>query len=114
VFCHQFEAVAEHYKWAPCVKATHLVAALQGWDSNVLHRVNKEAMYEKTTEALKGHSVEQHLATVYHTQLKTRTKIIGESLQGFTTTVEQLAHRAYPAYPRSRFTGKQTRHLSIG
>jgi hypothetical protein len=66
-------------------------------------------MYEKTIEVLEGRSADEHLATAYHTQLKTKTKIISESLQEFTTTVEQLAHRAYPAYPRSRFTGNQTR-----
>jgi ribosomal protein S19 len=71
-------------------------------------------MCEKTIKVLEGRSMNQHLATVYHTQLKIRTKIIGESLQEFTTTIEQLAHHTYHAYPRSRFTGKQTRHLSTG
>jgi hypothetical protein len=30
VFHLQFEAVAELYKWASSIKATHLLAALQG------------------------------------------------------------------------------------
>jgi hypothetical protein len=31
------EAIAEHCKWVPRVKATHLLTALQGWASDVLH-----------------------------------------------------------------------------
>jgi hypothetical protein len=55
VFYCKFEAVVEHYKWAPYVKARHLLAALQGWASHVLHGVSNGAMYEETIEALEDH-----------------------------------------------------------
>jgi hypothetical protein len=77
-----------------------LIAALQGQASDVLHRVSKGAAYEKTIKALDDHFGDHRLATTYRSQLKTRTQRTGESLQEFTTTVEQLAHHAYPALPK--------------
>jgi hypothetical protein len=34
-----------------CIKATHMLITLQGWASDVLHRVPKGAMYEETVRA---------------------------------------------------------------
>jgi hypothetical protein len=76
----------------------------------VLLGVLKGATYEETLETLKDHFRDQHLAVAYRSQLKTRTQAVGESLQGFATAVEQLAHRAYPALPEDhirRDTGKE-------
>jgi hypothetical protein len=39
---------------------------------------------------------DQHPAAEYGTQLKTRIKLIGESLQEFALTTEQLTHHALP------------------
>jgi hypothetical protein len=36
---------------------------------------------------------------VYESLLKTRTQGVGESLQEFTTPIDQLAHCAYSALP---------------
>jgi hypothetical protein len=63
----------------------------------MIHRVPKRAMCEETLEDLEDHFGDEHLAAAYHSQLKTRTQRIGESLQKFATVVEQLAHRTYPA-----------------
>jgi hypothetical protein len=48
VFCHKFETATQYYKWTPCVKVWHLLAALQGWVSDVLHGVSKGVTYEET------------------------------------------------------------------
>jgi hypothetical protein len=40
---------------------------------------------------------DQHPAAEYRTQLKARTKLIGEPVQEFTTTTEQLTHHSLPA-----------------
>jgi hypothetical protein len=45
---------------------------------------------------------DQHLAAVYHNQLKT-TQRIGKALQEFATTIERVTHRAFLA-----------RHLETG
>jgi hypothetical protein len=72
---------------------------LTGSATDKLHKVPKGATYEETLEALENQFGDQHLATPYHSRLKTRTQGVGESLQEFATAVEQLAHHAYPALP---------------
>jgi hypothetical protein len=97
LFCHQFEGVVEHYKWAPHVKAMHLLATLQDRACDVLHRVHKGVTYEEAIDALEDHFGDQLLVTVCHTQLKRRTQLTGESLQEFTITIEQLTRHTLPA-----------------
>jgi hypothetical protein len=46
--------MAEHRKWASCIKATHLLAALQGWASDVLHKVPKEVTFEEIIEDIEN------------------------------------------------------------
>jgi hypothetical protein len=41
------KVVMEPYKWASRVKATHALAALKGWASDVLHRDPKRLKFEK-------------------------------------------------------------------
>jgi hypothetical protein len=65
----------------------------------MLHGVPKEETYEETSEALKDCFEDQHLATVYHSQLKMWTQGVGESLQEFAPAVKQMAHRAYTTLP---------------
>jgi hypothetical protein len=88
-----------HYKWASSVKATHLLAALQGTASDVLHRVPKEVTYKETIKALEDCFGDQHQATAYRSQLKMTTQYTGNSLPEFNTAIEQLAHRTNPALP---------------
>jgi hypothetical protein len=45
------EAIAEHYEWAPHVKALHLPTAQQDWAPDVLHGALKGTMYKETTGA---------------------------------------------------------------
>jgi hypothetical protein len=90
MFCCQFEAMAGHCKWACCIKVTQLLAALQGWASNILHRVLQELTFKETIKDLEERFVECYLAAMYRNQLKKRTQCMGEPLQEFATTVEQL------------------------
>jgi hypothetical protein len=79
MFLREFETVAGHYKWTPCVKVTHLLAALQGRASDVLHGVPEEAKHEESIEAFEDRFGDQRLAAAYHSQLKIRTQRVGES-----------------------------------
>jgi hypothetical protein len=97
VFRRQFEAVAEHNCWTRQEKSTYIITALQGRATDVIHGVPKGATYEETLEALEDHFEDHHQAAGYRSQLKTRTQGVGDSLQEFTTAVEQLAHHSYPA-----------------
>jgi hypothetical protein len=54
-------------------------------------------LYKETIRALKDQSGDQHLVAAYCTQLKTRTQIVGESLQEFATAIKQLTHCAFLA-----------------
>jgi hypothetical protein len=46
------EAVVKHYEGMPHIKATHVLAALQGQASSVLHINPKRATYEDFIGAL--------------------------------------------------------------
>jgi hypothetical protein len=91
------QTVAEHYKWAPHAEATHGLAALQDRAYDVLHEVRKEAAHKEPIRATEDRFGDQHLVIAYRTQPKTRTEILGESLQEFATTTKQLTHHASPA-----------------
>jgi hypothetical protein len=67
------EAIAEHYEWEPCVKATHLPTALQDWAPDELHGAPRGVMYGETIRVLEDQFGDQHLATEYCNHLKTRT-----------------------------------------
>jgi hypothetical protein len=91
VFRCQFETVAERNCWMRQKKSIYLITALQGRDTSVLHGVPKGATYEETPGALEDRFGDQHLATAYRSELKTRTLDVGESLQEFDTAVKHLA-----------------------
>jgi hypothetical protein len=112
VFWRQFETVAEHNCWMCHENSTYVITVLQGRATDVLHRVPKGATYEETFEALEDCFGDQHLATVYRSQLKARTQDVGEPLQEFATTVEQLSHHAYPTLPEDHI--RRARHSQTG
>jgi hypothetical protein len=103
------EAVAEHYKWVPCIKDTHLLTTLQGQASDVLCGNPNGAMYKETMWALEDRIGNQHLVTLYSTQLKRRTQIIIDPLQEFATAIE----RAFPALHGTIYVGEQVGHSSM-
>jgi hypothetical protein len=73
LYC-QFEAVAGDCMWASYIKTTHVLAALQGQASDILHRVPQELTFEETIKDLEDRIWECYLAASYHSQLKTRTQ----------------------------------------
>jgi hypothetical protein len=113
MFRRQFETAADHNRWMPR-EVTYLIAALQGRAYYVLHGVPRGAMYEETIEALEDCFRDQHLAAAYRSQLKMRTQKAGESLQEFATTIEQLAHCAYPALPEDHVRKEAGRAFTDG
>jgi hypothetical protein len=82
--CH-FNAVVKH-KWAENKKAIQVLAI------NALHIIPTNVRYQVNAEALDGHFGDRPVAVVYHSQLKTRTKLTGESLQDFVFSIMQQAH----------------------
>jgi hypothetical protein len=87
----------EHYNPVSCVKDTHLLTAVHSQTSDVLHGVHKCATHKETDGALGDLFGDQHLAIEYYNQLKTWTQDIGEFLQEFATTIEQVSHHAFLA-----------------
>jgi hypothetical protein len=81
------------HNWVDREKAIHLLAI------NALHSIPTNVKYEENAEVLKGHIGDHPLAVVYHSQLKTRTKLTGEPLQDFTFTITQQAHCALDGLP---------------
>jgi hypothetical protein len=99
VFWCQFETIAEHNYCTCLKKSTYLITTLQGQATDVLHGIQKAATYEETLEALEDQFGDQHIATMYRSQLNTRTQTVGESLQEFATAIKQLIHHGYQALP---------------
>jgi hypothetical protein len=53
VFRRQIETVAEPNCWTRQEISTYLITALQGWDTDLLHGILKDAAYEKTLRSWK-------------------------------------------------------------
>jgi hypothetical protein len=96
MFRRQFETIAKHKKWSRGEKLTYLFTALRGRAADIPYGIPADTTYEETLQALEDRFGDQHFAAAYRCQLTTRTQKAGESLQDFTTAIEQLAHRAYP------------------
>jgi hypothetical protein len=77
----------------------YLITTLKGWAADVLHGTPKNATYQETLQALEDRFGDQQFATLFYSQLKTRTQRAGESLRDFATAVDRLAHGAYPTLP---------------
>jgi hypothetical protein len=100
VFRRQFETVAEHNYWTHQEKSTYLITALKGRAAaEVLYEIPTSATYGEILQILEDRFGDQHFAVNYRCQLKTRTQMVGESLQDFAMAIEELVHRAYPALP---------------
>jgi hypothetical protein len=69
VFRLQFETVAEHNCWAGQEKSTYLITSLQGLATDVLHRIQKSAIYDETLQALEERFRDQHFAAAFRSQL---------------------------------------------
>jgi hypothetical protein len=94
VFRRQFETVAKHNYWTPPEKATYLIA---GYPHSTWRPYWSDVRRE--TEALDNRYSDHHLEAAFHSQLKRRTQLVGESLQEFADAIVHLAHRAHVKPP---------------
>jgi hypothetical protein len=108
VFRRQFETVAEHNRRSEKEKSTYLITTLKGRAADVLHGIPTITTYEGTLQALEDRFGDQHFAAAYRCQW-TRTQEAAKSLQYFATSIEQLAHLAYPTLPEEHIWRKAGR-----
>jgi hypothetical protein len=80
-------------------KPHYLIAAFNEPVAHVLHDVPTGATYREVTEVLKNSYGDHHLEVACRSQLK-RTQLVGESLQEFVATIDQLPHRAHVELPK--------------
>jgi hypothetical protein len=80
----------------------------------VEQEVPKVPTYEETLHALEDSFGDQHLAAAYRSKLKTRTRVIRESLQAFVTAVEQLDHCVYPALSQNHIKREADKAFADG
>jgi hypothetical protein len=94
VFRRQFEIIVDHNPWSDREISTYQLTSLNGRAADVLHNIPTSTTYEDTLQARAENFGTQHFAAAYRCQL-TWTQKAGESLQGFATAIERLAHHAY-------------------
>jgi hypothetical protein len=70
--------------------------------------------YKETLETLVYSFRDQHLAAAYHSQLETRTKGVGESLEEIATVVEQLAHCTYLTLSEDHIRKEAGKAFAVG
>ena len=112
-FHGQFEAAAVQNNWTPNEKSAHLLSVLQGKASDILHTMPTEAMYEDIVRALRDRFGDHQQAAAYWLQFKARVKMSGETLQEFTATVQELAHRALVGLPAALIQRLPTLSLTL-
>ena len=97
----QFRAVAKAHNWDNSEKAVHLVAALEGSATGLLHGVTGNQMdnYEFLVERLRGRYDAVGRESTFRAQLANRTRRHGESADEFAESIALLAQRApHPNY----------------
>ncbi|GBL73296.1 hypothetical protein AVEN_175240-1 [Araneus ventricosus] len=102
VFKTQFDVVSSTNGWTDFVKASQLVASLQGSAADVLQGIPADKLTDLTTieKALESRFGDSHLTHFYRTELKTRRQKPGESLQELAADVERLMSLAYAKCPQ--------------
>ncbi|GBM70402.1 hypothetical protein AVEN_123595-1 [Araneus ventricosus] len=97
VFKTQFDVVSSTNGWTDFVKASQVVASLRGSVAEVLQGIPADKLTDLTTieRALESRFGDSHLTQFYRTELKTRRKKPGESLQELAVDVELLMSLAY-------------------
>jgi hypothetical protein len=94
----KIKAIAEPYKWAPHLKAMHVLRPCRTRPPMFYTEPLKEQCTRRLLGQLRtdlGTSI--YLAAGYCNQLETGTQILGESRQGFATAIEQVVYHAFPA-----------------
>ena len=96
----QFRAVARAHGWDNSEKAVHLVAALEGSATGLLHGVTMVQMdnYDFLVERLKNRYDPVGRESTFRTQLANRTRRHGDTADEFAEAIALLAQRAHPNY----------------
>ena len=96
----QFRAVAGAHGWDNSEKAVHLVAALEGSATGLLHGVTMVQMdnYDFLVERLRNRYDPVGRESTFRTQLTNRTRRHGETADEFAESIALLAQRAHPNY----------------
>ena len=96
----QFRAVAKAHCWDDPEKAVHLVAALEGSSTSLLHGVTGGQMdnFGFLVERLRGRYDPVGRESTFRAQLTTRTRRHNESADEFAEAIALLAQRAHPNY----------------
>ena len=86
-------AVAKSHDWDSSERAVHLVAALEGQATGVLHGVTPGQMdnYEFLIERLRGRYDPVGRESTFRAQLANRTRRNGESADDFAESISLLA-----------------------
>ena len=96
----QFRAVAGAHGWNSSEKAVHLVAALEGSATGLLHGVTMTQMnnYDFLVDRLRNRYDPVGRESTFQTQLTNRTRRHGETPDEFAESIALLAQRAHPNY----------------
>jgi len=96
----QFRAVARSHGWDNSEKAVHLVAALEGSATGLLHGVTMVQMdnYDFLVERLRNRYDPVGRESTFRTQLTNRIRRHGETADEFAESIALLAQRAHPNY----------------
>lgn len=79
VFRQRIETLAEHNYRTPREKATYPIGAFNELDVHILHGIPTGVTYE-VVEGLENRYGDHLLETAFHSQLKRRAQLIGESV----------------------------------
>ena len=96
----QFRAVAGAHGWDSPEKAVHLVAALEGSATGLLHGVTMTQMdsYDFLVDRLRNRYDPVGRESTFRTQLTNRIRRHGETPDEFAEAIALLAQRAHPNY----------------
>ena len=112
VFLTQFEICAEGYGWTDSEKVSNLRLRLQGSAATMV-RKHKHAPYKKFVAKLRELFGKDNQTGACETQLFSRIRQPGETIQELRVAIQQLAEWAYPGEKRSKMYVRTERDAFI-
>jgi hypothetical protein len=76
---------------------------------HILHGILTRVTYNNVIEFLENSYSDHHLEAAFNSQLKRRNQLVGESLEEFATTTNQLVHHAHIQLPKHLISKDATR-----
>jgi hypothetical protein len=70
--------------------------------------------YKEITEAPENRCGDHYLGEAFQSQMKRRSRLVGESLQDFIATIDHLAHRAHIELPEHLISKEAARVFAYG